>query len=162
MRAAFFFCLVSSLAFGCGTDGERGRAERPLADHGERPDPASDPLGAQLHEWGKEALPRMTPEPMVMRGELSRGQVQEHAVVLLGTHCYTFLGVAGADVRELDLLLVNPNGSVVFQDVDEGRRATLGLHEQICPDAAAQFEVRVRVFEGEGEYAVKVYGYQVI
>lgn len=153
---------VSFFALACGTNGERGRAERPPADHGERPDPTTDALGAALHDWGKEALPRMAPDPIVMRGELRRGEVQEHVVVLLGTHCYTFLGVADDGVTELDLLLVNPAGSVVFQDVDEGRRATLGLHQQICPDGPAQFEIRVRVFAGEGSYAVKTYGYQVI
>ncbi len=152
----FFFVLA------CGTNGERGRAERPPADHGPRPDPTTDALGAALHDWGKEALPRMAPEPIEIRGELGQGEVQEHVVVLLGTHCYTFLGLADEGVTELDLLLVNPAGSVVFQDVDEGRRASLGLNEQICPDGAAQFEVRVRVFSGEGNYVVKAYGYQVI
>ena len=162
MIRAIALLVLCAHALACGTNGERGRAERPPADHGTRPDPTSEPLAAQVYDWGKEALPRMAPEPTVIRGELSAGQVQEHPIVLLGTHCYTLLGVAGSEVEELDLLLVNPAGSVVFQDVDEGRRATLGLHEQICPDGAGQFEVRVRVFAGEGSYVVKLYGYQVI
>jgi hypothetical protein len=160
MRRVLLLAILAIV--GCGTNGERGRAERPPADHGPRPDPASDPIGVEVHDWGKEALPRMTPEPVEIRGELGAGEVQEYPVVLLGTHCYSFLGVAGDGVTELDLLLVNPNGSVVFHDVDEGRRAALGLREQICPDGAAQFEVRVRVFAGEGPFVVKVYGYQVI
>ncbi|HJL05477.1 MAG TPA: hypothetical protein RMH85_30165 [Polyangiaceae bacterium LLY-WYZ-15_(1-7)] len=140
----------------------RSRAERPPADHGPVPDAAEDPLGHALHGFGKELLPRMAPEGTVLRGRLRRGEVEDHPAILLGTHCYAILGVGGEGVTDLDVLLIDPVGAAIMHDTDTGPRATLGVREQICPAQAGQFEIRVRVFEGEGDYAVRLYSYQVI
>lgn len=144
---------------GCG---ERVPNERPPADHGPAPNAAEDPLGATLHGWGQEVIPRHEPEGIVLRGRLRRGEVEDHPVVLIGTHCYTFLGVASDGVQDLDLLLLDPNGAAVMHDTDEGQRASLGVREQVCPATPGAYEIRVRVFSGEGEYAVRMYKYQVI
>ncbi|MBX3247082.1 MAG: hypothetical protein KF901_07870 [Myxococcales bacterium] len=159
MRFAVPLTLLAVATFAsCDDDADAyTRTERPHIDHGPTP---SDPLAAEVHAWGADALPRMTPEPLEMSGTLRTNEVQDHLVVLLGTHCYTFLAVGGEGVRELELRLVDPAGVVAFYDSDAGRRASLGLREQICPDAPGAFQLRVRVFDGAGPYVAKAYGYQ--
>ena len=141
---------------------ERVPTERPLADHGPVPDPSEDPLGARLYALGKELIPRHEPVGVVLRGTLRQGEVEDHPVVLVGTHCYAAVGVGSEGVEDLDLLLIDPNGAAVMHDSDQGAEATIGVREQICPATPGMFEVRVRMFRGEGDYAVRVYQYQVL
>lgn len=141
---------------------ERVPNERPLADHGPAPDPAVDPLGARLHAMGQRLIPRHEPEGGVLRGRLRQGEIEDHPVVLVGTHCYAVLGVASEGVQDLDLLLLDPNGAAVMHDTDEGQEASMGVREQICPATPGSFKVRVRAFRGEGDYAIRVFRYQVI
>lgn len=133
-------------------------AERPLQDHGEAP---ADALGAAVHAWGAETVARMEPREY-LRGSLRRHHVSDHAQVLLGSHCYTFLGVAADGVSDLELILLDPAGTPLLRDTEEGTRAALGLREQVCPEEPGSYLLRVRAFEGEGDYAIRVYEYPLI
>ncbi len=155
------FVLTSLFAF-FSACGERVPKERPPADHGPAPDPGEDPLGARLHAMGQRLIPRHEPMGVVLRGSLRQGEIEDHPVVLVGTHCYAVLGVASEGVQDLDLLLIDPNGAAVMHDTDAGGEASIGVREQICPATPGSFKVRVRVFRGEGDYAVRVFRYQVL
>ena len=155
MRFVFFAAV---LAMGCG---EPVPKERPPADHGEEPS-ASDPLGARVWAIGRERVPRMELEGSRRTGTLRRGEIEDHLTVLVGTHCYAFIAVGDSDVRDIDLILIDPDGAPIMHDTDQGREATLGVREQICPERPGSYEIRVRMFAGGGDYALQAYKFQVI
>lgn len=155
------FVFLASLILACGC-GEPVPKERPLADHGEAPDEATDPLGARVYAMGREQVPRMELEGTRRTGTLRRGEIEDHLMVLVGTHCYAFIAAGDSDVRDIDILLVDPNGTPVMHDTDQGREATLGVRERICPQRPGSYEVRVRMFTGGGDYALQAYKFQVI
>ncbi len=162
-RSAWFCMMLACGAFACSGEADEGRNMRPLADHGAVP---ADALGAELHAWAKEAIPRHEveggPDGVYWRGELRTGQVEDHAVILVGTHCYSFLAVGQDTITDLDLILIDPNGAAIMHDADDGKRAAVGISERVCPFNPGAYEIRVRVFAGEGEYVLRVYKYQII
>jgi hypothetical protein len=147
--------LLSLSLFACQ---DAPNAERPLQDHGEAP---ADPIGASVHAWGVEAIPRMAPTEY-LRGEVRPHEVADHPQVLLGSHCYTFLAESGDGIDDLNLVLLDPSGTPLLTDSDEGKRAALGLRQQICPDHPGSYVLRVRAFRGAGEFVVRVYEYSMI
>ncbi len=166
-RLPHWFCIcVAFFAVGCDESGDDEpptiESRRPIVDHGPGPEASEDPLGARLHAFGQEELSRHEPEGTMIRGELSRGQVEDFPLVFLGTHCYAVLGMGGEGVEELDLILMDSAGNASMTDTREGNTASLGIGQAICPMNAGQYKVRVRVFAGEGPYAVQVYKYQVL
>lgn len=164
MRLVLLAPLALGLALGgCGPEEDlaaRTEALQPPPDHGEVPD---DALGAAVHALGLEKARRYAPhEAGVLRGNLRRGRVQEHPVVLLGTHCYVVVGAGDEGVEDLDLVLVNPAGQAVLHDAEAGRESWLGVSDAICPNEPGLFRVRARMFRGGGEYALRVYGRSMI
>jgi len=155
MRALAVLLLL--LGFAC--DEAEVVEERPPPDHGEVP---SDPLGARLHALGLERVRRLAPEGMIRRGTLRAGEVEEHTHVLLGTHCYSMIAVGSEGVEELDLVLRDPAGAPVMHDTDDGDVATLGITTSVCPMEPGMYSIRVRMFRGEGDYAMKVWSHQII
>lgn len=160
-----FFCIAALMSSGlalCSGCDEPIPKERPPADHGEAPDPSADPLGARVYSLGQESIPRMELEGVRRTGSLRRGEIEDHLMVLVGTHCYAFIAAGDDDVRDIDLILVDPDGTPVMHDTDQGREATLGVREQICPERPGSYEIRVRMFAGGGEYALQAYKFQII
>lgn len=153
-------CALAGLSgLGCG---EPIPKQRPAADHGEAPNPEEDPLGARVHAMGQERLARMELEGGRRTGSLRRGEIEDHLMILVGTHCYAFIAAGDNDVRDIDLILIDPDGAPIMHDTDQGREATLGVREQICPERPGSYEIRVRMFAGGGSYALQAYKFQVI
>lgn len=146
--------MVFLLAVGC----ERAPIEPFRAEQGEAPDPSTDPLGARLHALGAERTPGHVPEDIgPFRGELRAGQVQSHLAVLQGMRCYVAFAVGGEGVENLDLIVVDENGSPIMRDQDESDVAVIGMRHALCPRVAGSYRLRVSVASGSGEYAVKLY-----
>lgn len=149
-------------AFGCSEQEEPRRLELPEPDHGPAPDATEDPLGARLHAFGLEHARTLTPDEIIVRGELRQGEVESSPHMLLGTHCYSFVAVGSEGVEDLDVLLVDPAGAPVMHDEDQSRDATIGLAQSICPIEPGMYRVRVRMFRGSGSYALKGFSHQII
>lgn len=152
MRSLLLSLLV---ALGCETE----EVEVFRADQGEAPEASEDPLGARLFALGAAHAPAYTPEEVgPFRGELRRGEVEDHSVVFRGIRCYVAFGVGGEGVEDLDITIVDSNGSPIMRDGTEDDEPVVGLRHGICPDVPGTYRVRVRMARGAGAYAVKLYG----
>lgn len=142
---------------------ERTLEGPPPADHGEAPDAEEDPLGARMHAFGFERAPVYEPEDgTFFRGNLRRGQVEDYPVTLIGTRCYVAAAVGEDSIESLDMTMVDPNGSPLLRDEDEGNEVLLGLRNSLCPAVPGVYRIRVRVTEGSGDFVVRLYGHDVI
>ncbi len=90
-------------------------------------------------------------------GTLARGQIQDHPLVLIGTRCYVAIASGSEGVTDLDLSLIDQNGVPVAQDGEASRDAVIGARTPICPVQPEQYRLRVRMFRGEGDYAVSLF-----
>ncbi len=162
MRPSLALAVALALA-ACGPEEDlaaRTEALQPPPEHGPVPE---DALGAAVHALGLAKARRYAPdEAGVLRDSLRQGRVQEHPVVLLGTHCYVVVAAGGEGVEDLDLVLVNPAGQPVLHDAEAGAESWLGVSDAICPNEPGLFRVRVRMFRGQGDYALRVYGRSMI
>ncbi|MAQ14491.1 MAG: hypothetical protein CMN30_06805 [Sandaracinus sp.] len=165
MRAALSglaLVLAFALALGCETEEPEVVPPADPVDHGEAPDPGTDPLGARIHAIGLERLQRYTPGEAVHRGELRRGQALAHPEVLLGTHCYVVVGVASEGLEELSLSILDPGGAPILQSPTRGEEVTIGLRDALCPIEPGIYKIRARAYRGEGDYAIRVYSQQAL
>lgn len=151
MRLLFLLLFV----LGCETE----EVEVYRADQGEAPEASEDPLGARLYALGATHAPAYTPEQVgPFRGELRRGEVEDHSIVFRGIRCYVAFGVGGEGVEDLDITIVDSNGSPIMRDGTDDDEPVVGLRHGICPDVPASYRIRVRMARGAGAYAVKLYG----
>ncbi|MEM9864261.1 MAG: hypothetical protein AAF938_21860 [Myxococcota bacterium] len=134
----------------------------PPADHGPAPDPSDDPLGARLHGYGFERAPAYAPQLSVFRGELRQGQVADHSVVLIGTRCYVVAAVAEEGMADLDVTLIDANGSPLMRDASAEDSAIIGLRSAICPSVPGEYRIRLRARAGGGAYAARLYAQDII
>lgn len=159
MRWTVPFLMMFSLA-ACE---ERVLEGPPPADHGEAPNAEEDPLGARMHAFGYERAPAYEPEEGTFyRGSLREGQVEDYPVTLIGTRCYVAAAVGADTIQALDMTIVDPNGSPLIRDEDEGREVVLGLRNSLCPGVPGVYRIRVRVSEGSGDYVVRLYGHNIL
>ena len=157
------FALLLCVAFGCdASEPEVPAAPAELVDHGEAPDPATDPLGARIHALGLERVARYEPGELIHRGQLSRGQAGAHPEVMLGTYCYVFFGVSEESLQELSLSVLDPAGAPILQSPTRGREVSVGLRDALCPAEPGIYKIRARAYRGEGEYAIRVYRQQAL
>ena len=156
MRLATTVALVLSL-LGCEQEAPEVVPPADPVDHGEAPDPATDPLGARIHAIGLERVERYEPGETIHRGELRRGQARAHPEVLLGTYCYVVVGVASESLEQLSLTILDPGGAPMLQSPDRGREVTVGLRDALCPPTPGVYKIRARSYAGDGEYAIRVY-----
>jgi len=102
------------------------------------------------------------PSTPIFRGTLNTGQHQDYQAVLQSDRCFKIIGVGGAGVTDLDLFLFDPQGTQMQEDTATDAYPVLGLNHAICPDLAGSYRVRVRMFEGGGEFGVQVFHVQSI
>lgn len=131
-------------------------------DHGEAPDPATDPLGARIHAVGLERVERYEPSETIHRGSLRHGQARAHPEVMLGTYCYVVVGVSDDALTELSLTVLDPGGAPLLQSPGRGREVTVGLRDALCPVEPGVYKIRARSYAGEGEYAIRLYRQQAM
>jgi hypothetical protein len=125
------------------------------------PDP-NDPIGQQMALRQGQFAQNMEPSTPIFRGSLTAGAHQDYQAVLQSDRCFKIIGVGGAGVTDLDLFLFDPQETQVQQDTATDAYPVLGLNHSICPDLAGSYRVRVRVFEGAGEFGVQVFHVQSI
>jgi hypothetical protein len=164
-RALVLFALsLTVLSIACGDDGgeepavttttpETAQATSPAAVP---PDP-NDPIAQQMALRQGQFAQGTEPSTPIFRGTLQTGEHQDYQAVLQSDRCFKIIGVGGAGVVDLDLFLFDPQGTQMQQDTATDAYPVLGLNHPICPDLAGSYRVRVRMFEGAGEFGVQVF-----
>ena len=124
------------------------------------PGQPSDPLARGMQIHAQQLAPGMIAATPLFRGHLTAGQTQDFQAVLQPGKCFKIIGVGAEGVSDLDLYLFDPNGVALQQDTETDAYPVLGLESAICPQAAGQFRVQVRMYQGGGDFAVQVFATQ--
>lgn len=72
--------------------------------------------------------------------------------------CYRVLAVAGAEVRDLDVAILAPDGRLVAADLSKDGWSVVPPRGPWCPDEEGPYAIDVSVADGEGSYALGVWG----
>lgn len=86
-------------------------------------------------------------------GRLEQGGNRNFEIQLEGGRCYAILAVGDSAVRNLDLLLLGPDGRTVDRDTANDARPTV----RVCPNNSGNFYMQVQMTEGAGAYVYKPY-----
>lgn len=87
------------------------------------------------------------------RGELQQGQTRNFGVNLEGGKCYAILAVGAGTVRNLDLIVADPSGSPVDQDVAADNRPIV----RVCAEDSGEYRMQVKMTEGSGAFVYHAY-----
>ncbi len=87
------------------------------------------------------------------RGSLTTGANRNFEIQLEGGRCYAILAVGDSTVRNLDVLLLGPDGRTVDRDTANDARPTV----RVCPESSGNFYMQVQMTEGSGNYLYKSY-----
>jgi len=160
--------LGSLVCVGCGDGGAATEStETSEATTGEAPtettapvmpapDP-NDPIGVEMARRAEQFAANTEVSTPVFRGSLETGRFQDYQAVLRSDRCFKIIGVGGAGVVDLDLFLFDPQGTQLQEDTATDAYPVLGLNHPICPDLRGDYRVRVRMFEGSGEFGVQIF-----
>ena len=89
----------------------------------------------------------------VAHGELQQAQTRTFGVNLEGGKCYALLAVGAGTVRNLDLLVANPQGRLVDQDVAADNRPIV----RVCAENSGEYRMQVKMVEGSGQFVYHAY-----
>src|SRR5690606_12152298 len=87
------------------------------------------------------------------RGELAQGASRNFDIRLEGGRCYAILAVGDENVRDLDLVLIGPDGREVDRDIAQDSRPTV----RVCPEADGLYTIQMRMADGYGSYIYAPY-----
>lgn len=151
----FAIAAVSVFAVACGNptaDAQKAKAARaPVLP------PSSDPLDQELARQAAKHAGGMVVHDNAFRGDLAEGGQQDFLVVLTGGHCYRAIGVGDTHVNDLDLSLVDPNGTQVQQDVGRDSTPVLGQEAPLCLQEPGAHRLHVRMRDGAGTFLVRFF-----
>lgn len=117
------------------------------------PDDVSDHMALQAQTLAFD----MVPSSFLEHGVLTEGQEESFSTILEAGHCYRILGVGGASLTDLDLVLRDENGNAVAEDDATDNVPVLGRDAVICPRWTGPFSVTVRAYRGHGAYGIQVF-----
>ena len=83
----------------------------------------------------------------LQQGSLAEGK-EARVSVDLGAQCVTLVGIGGDGVRDIDVTLVDPSGSLVAHDTTHEPQAVV----RACLDAPGTYTLVVRMAQGSGGY----------
>jgi len=104
-------------------------------------------LDADMRARGYESYGNQT------TGQLALAGTRNFEIQLEGGRCYAILAVGDASVRDLDLVLLGPNGEEVDRDIAQDPRPTV----RVCPESTGNFYMQVRMTDGQGSYVYAPY-----
>jgi hypothetical protein len=142
------------------TTGAGSPAENPAAPEA-RTDPAevpTDALERKIFELAGEYAQLLEPHGPVQRSRLEEGKEHSFQVILHGGRCYKIIGAGLSGVEDLDLVIFDPDGVQVQQDIATDPHPILGLTDPICPNSAGAFRIRAKMTKGAGEFGFRAYG----
>ncbi len=75
-----------------------------------------------------------------------------------GGRCYRFFAVASAEVGDLDVAVLGPDGRLAANDVSRDKWPVVPARGPLCVDDDGVYTIEVAVAEGTGSYALEVWG----
>ncbi|MEQ8458186.1 MAG: pre-peptidase C-terminal domain-containing protein [Sandaracinaceae bacterium] len=92
---------------------------------------------------------------LVQSGEISEGSLAEGGVARVTSHlragdCYTIVAFGSEGVRDLDVVVMDDTGTEVAADRTNDAQAAA----QLCPEAEGDYQIAVRMAQGNGGYVV--------
>jgi hypothetical protein len=87
------------------------------------------------------------------RGKLAQGDRRDFSIQLEGGKCYAILAVGDNTVRDLDLVLLDPDGRALDRDVEAHARPIV----RVCPERSGKFTMRVEMTRGGGDFVYAPY-----
>jgi hypothetical protein len=75
--------------------------------------------------------------------------------------CYRLFAVADRGVRDLDVSILAPDGRLVAADVSKDAWSVVPPRAPWCPDEEGPFAIDVSVADGEGSYALGLWGSEI-
>jgi len=116
------------------------------------PSVATD-LGAIADQQASSAAPGAKRVAPHYEASTATGPRSEWFIPLDPTSCYWFVGVTSANVKDLSLVLSDPNNKRLIENRSSNSTVVLGH----CPKTGGMYHLRAKVDGGEGAYAVGVY-----
>ena len=86
-------------------------------------------------------------------GELGASDTRDFPISLEGGKCYAVLAVGDSGVRDLDLLLLAPQGREIDRDVEQDARPIV----RVCPQTSGDYAIRVSMANGQGSFVYAPY-----
>ena len=114
----------------------------------------SDQIELQMNYLATVFASQQVPQSGVTRGSLAANGEQTFSLPLNAGQCYTIIGTGGAGVVDLDFFLNDADGQIVASDPTPGANPVVG----VCPEANANFTLRVLMFGGAGEFGWQSFG----
>lgn len=72
--------------------------------------------------------------------------------------CYRVFAIGGAEVRDLDVSILAPDGRLVAADLSKDAWSVVPPRAPWCPEDEGPYAIDVSVADGEGSYALGVWG----
>ena len=72
--------------------------------------------------------------------------------------CYRLFAVGAAGVRDLDVAILAPDGRLIAADLSKDAWSVVPPRGPWCPDEEGPFAIDVSISDGEGAYALGVWG----
>jgi hypothetical protein len=108
----------------------------------------------RLEEVHDRSAPGRPPISDVRHDTLVLGATRDFALRLHPGWCYLVVAVGTGSVGDLDLFLYDPDGFKIGWD--RGSDATPVV--RACTSVEGTYRLRARMFEGSGDFALRVYG----
>jgi hypothetical protein len=138
--------------FAVGVYGENvGTAKQAPAVGGAGVDFVSNRVRQLYGQYGKKRLPKSD----VLKGNLTTAKEQTIKIRLEADHCYTVIAAGSPSVRNLDLVLVDPDGRELLRDTT--RTSFPVLHTDPCIRATGDYALKVKMFSGYGQFGLQLF-----
>lgn len=121
-----------------------------------QPRPPTDPLTARLLQLAGNFAPGSALVGQVRRGAASRGDSVNYAYTLVPGHCYTIVAAGSPSATDIDLYLFDPNRRRVTSDRDRNNFP----HISHCAALPAAYRIEVKMYRGDGPFALGVFDAQ--
>lgn len=111
-------------------------------------------MGVRMRDAHRRHGLARPPVVPVLLGELGPGGARGYRVSLSPGRCYSVIVAGESDDLEIDLELRNDEDDLLARDDSVG---SIG-HIEVCPQVRGQYRVIVRMYRGQGVFALQIFG----
>ena len=119
-----------------------------------RTDPAKDVLRLATMCGPSNGMRALTG---ITAGKLLPGQPAEHSFSVAAGDCFRVFAVAGPEIRDLDVEVLDRRSRKLAADVLDDRWPVVGAAGPVCAVDTGRFRAVVSTPEGGGQYAIQIW-----